>query len=55
MPCTRCVYHKGYLAHVNSKSEIRGISRHKNNSKRILKRMEVRDVGTKRKIPKIPN
>ena len=40
--------HKGYLVHENSKSQIRGRSGHKNNSKRVVKNIEGRDVGTLR-------
>ena len=30
IPCPRCISHKGYLAHGNSKGEIKGSSRHQN-------------------------
>ena len=44
----RCVSHTGYLAHENSKGEIRGKSRYENNSKRVLRNMEERNEGAKR-------
>ena len=43
----RCISHTGYLAHGNSKDEIRGRSRHKNHSHRVVRNMEERNVGTK--------
>ena len=51
IPCTRCVSHRGYLGHGNSKGEARGRSRLKNNSKRVVRDMETRKVGnTKRQL-----
>ena len=41
-----CVFYTGYLAHGNSKGEIRGRSRHRNNSKRVVRNLEERNVGT---------
>ena len=38
LPCTRCVSHTRYLAHVSSKGE--GRSRHKNNSNRGRSRLK---------------
>ena len=50
---TGCVSHTAeYLTHGNSKSEARGISRHMSNSKRVVRNMEERNVGTKGKSPK---
>ena len=45
--------YKGYLEHGNSKGEVRR-RRQKNTSKRVVRNMEGRNVGTKknRKIPK---
>ena len=48
-----CTSHLGYLAHGNSKGEIRGRSRYKNNSKRVVRYMEGMNVGTIR--GKVPN
>ena len=48
----RGVSHTGYLAYGNSKGETRGRSRPKNNSKRVVRNREERNVGTKRKSPK---
>ena len=42
----------GYLAHWNSKGGARGRSRHKHNSKRVVRNLEERNVGTKGKSPK---
>ena len=42
----------GYLAHENNKSDIKGRSRHKNNSKRVVRILEKRNVGTKEKSSK---
>ena len=47
-----CVSHTVYLAHRNSKSEVRGRSRRKRNSNRVVRNLEERDVGTKGKRPK---
>ena len=41
-----CVSHTGYLTHGNSTSEARGRNRHQNISKRVVRRMEERNVGT---------
>ena len=41
-----------YLPHLtngNSKGEVRGSSRHRNNSKRVVRNLEERNVGTKGK------
>ena len=52
--CTRCASHTGYLAHLNKKGEAkRRRSRHNNNGRRIVRNLEERNVGTKRKSPKI--
>ena len=40
--------HAEYLAHGNSKDEARGRNRHKNESKRGVRNLEERNVGTKR-------
>ena len=45
------VSHTGYLAHGNSKVEIRGRSKHNNNDEIVLN-TEGRTVGTKGKSPK---
>ena len=48
IPCMRCVSHyshTGYLAHANSKGEARR-SRHQNNSYKVLRNMEERNMGT---------
>ena len=50
-PCTRCVPHTVYLAQGNSKGESRGRNGHKNNA-RVVRNLEERNVGTKRKCPK---
>ena len=42
----------GYLAHENSKGKARIRSRHENNSKRVVKHLEERNVDTKKKSPK---
>ena len=42
IPCMRCVSHTGYLVHGNSKSELRGRSRHNNKSKRVVKNLKER-------------
>ena len=42
----------GYLAHENSKEEARGRSRHQGNSKRVVRNMDDRNVGTKGESPK---
>ena len=52
MPYTRSVTRTGFLAHGNSKSEERGISRHKSNRKRVVRNLEERNVGTKGKRAK---
>ena len=50
IPCTGCVPHTaGYLAHGSSEGEARGRSRHKNNSERVVRNMEERNVGRKGK------
>ena len=40
--------HSGYLAYGNNQEETRVRSRHNNNSKRVIKNLEERNVGTKR-------
>ena len=52
IPCTRCVSHTGYLAHGNSEGEARGRNRHENNSNRVARNLEEKNVGTKAKSPK---
>ena len=47
-----CVSHTGYLTHGNSKGEAIGICRHKDNSKRVIRNIEERNVGTSIKYPK---
>ena len=47
-----CASQTGYLAHGNSKSEASGRSRYKNNSKRVVRKIEKRNVRTNRKSPK---
>ena len=47
-----CVSHTGYLAHGNSKGKERGRSRYKNNSERVVRNVEERNVSTKEKSPK---
>ena len=42
-----------YLAHGNSKVEVRERSRHKNNSKRVVRNLDEMYVATKRR--KVPN
>ena len=44
------VSHTVYLAHGNSKREAR--DRHKGNSKRLVRNLEERNVGTKERSPK---
>ena len=39
---------RGYFAHVNSKGEVKGRNRRKNNSKRVVGNLEERNVGTRR-------
>ena len=51
-PKTKCVSHTGYLAHGNSKDEVRGRNRHEYNSKSTVRNMEERKVDTKGKSPK---
>ena len=46
-----CASHTGYLARGNSKDEERGKNRHKNNSKRVVRNLKERNVGTKGKSP----
>ena len=41
-----------YLAHGNSKGKARGRNSPKNNSRRLVRNLEERDVGTKGKSPK---
>ena len=48
----RSVSHTVYLVHENSKGETRGRNRHKNNSKRVVRNLEERNVGTKVISPK---
>ena len=45
---TRRVSHTGHLAHRNREGEVRGRSRHKSNSKSVIRNMEGRKVGTMR-------
>ena len=40
IPCTRCVSHTVYLTLGNSKGKARSRSRHKNNSKSVVRNME---------------
>ena len=40
-----CVFLTGYLAHGNRKGEARGKSRYKNNSKRVVKNLEERNIN----------
>ena len=47
IPCPGCVSHSGYLAHGNSKGEVRGRNRHKSNTRRVVRILEERNVGTK--------
>ena len=46
-----CIPHK-ILAHGSSKNETGERSRHKNNSKRAVRNLEKRNVGTKRRRPR---
>ena len=53
IPCTGWVSHAGYIANKDSKGEVRGRSRHKNNSKRVVINLEEINVGAiRRKNPK---
>ena len=47
IPFTWCVS----LEHGNSKGEVRGRSRHENNSERVVRNLKERNVGMKRKTP----
>ena len=47
--CTGCVSHTRYLAHENSDGEAR--DEHKSNSKRVVRNLEEKNVGTKGKVP----
>ena len=44
-----CISHTVYIAHGNSKDEKRGMNRCKSNRKRVVRRMEERNVGPKGK------
>ena len=47
-----CIPHTVYIAHRNSKGEIRGRSRHKNNCKRFAKKnLEEMNVSTRGNVP----
>ena len=48
----RCVSHTGYFAHGNNKGRTRGRTRYQNNSTRVVRNIEEKDVGTKGKSPK---
>ena len=41
-----CVSRIGYLAHENSNGEIRGRSRNEDHSKRVVRNLEEKNVGT---------
>ena len=47
-----CVSHTRYLANGNSKGEARGRSRHKSNSKSVVRNLDESNVGTKGKSHK---
>ena len=47
-----CVSHTGYFAHENSEGEARGGNRHKNKSRRVVRDLEEKNVGTKKESPK---
>ena len=44
IPCTRCVFHTGYLAHGNNKGEARGRSRQQSNSERGVRNIKEKNV-----------
>ena len=44
--------HTGTFAHGNRKGEAKGRNRHKKNSKRVVRNLEGKNVGTKGKNPK---
>ena len=52
IPCTRCVSHTVYIAHENSNGEAKERNIHKMNSKRVVRNLDERNVGTKGKNPK---
>ena len=47
----KCVFHTGFFVHGNSKGETRERCRYPNNSKRVIRNLEERNVGTKGKSP----
>ena len=47
-----CVCHTGFLAQGNIKSEVRGRSRPKDNSRRAVRDIDIKNVGTRGKSPK---
>ena len=49
--CRWCVSHTEYPALGNSQSEARGKSRHQNNRAKVVRNLEERTLGTKRKYP----